>query len=87
MTYLFCTNSLLKECRIHYFALNDLLQEYAIVNKNLCCNSQNLNFFGDLHAYVFAACTDFSQSPSIVQHKQVISDTGKDIRIPIYRES
>lgn len=40
-----------KKCKIHYFALNNLLQEYAIVNKNLCCNSQNLNFFGDLHAY------------------------------------
>lgn len=52
MTCLFCTHSLLKECKTHYFVLNDLLQEYAIVNKNLCCNSQNLNFFGDLHAYM-----------------------------------
>lgn len=49
--YLFCNNLVFKECKVYYFALNDLPKEDASANTNLHCDNESLNFLHYLYAH------------------------------------
>lgn len=86
MIYLFCSNLLLKECKIHYFALDDLPQDHASVNKNLCCDSQIwISFRISIVITCPAASTDYEKSLHHTTCRNVISNTWQDTRVPFFR--